>query len=1066
VAEIALDLGIVIQRRRDGLLIGQAMLIDGTMRVADSVTSLKRQVARAAEERLHAELGVRDDPASLQHYQLSEMPTCHWLSVEIPPLGRTPRWSALTITMPYLRWRHAAHHRVLLPSLALELVLEDPARIEPACREQVIEQLVRLGAREDLRRILDLCQSQEIEVARATIAVSTERADPAEARDGHIDQLRRLCRAVVAHAAIGMDAHVRRLAANLGGRAPRSALLVGLPGVGKTALVRELARRAEELGLGGRPLLAATGSSLVAGMTAFGMWQERLVRMRQGAMAARAILHLGRLRELVEVGQSSHNQQGLAEVLRPWIAAGDIQVVCEATPEDLAALEVSHPALIAAFEIIHLRETAPEATSAVLAAWCAAQGAQADPAALDAVVSLHRRFAAYSAAPGRPLDFLRDLARERPQARIARDDVIAAFTRASGIPAVLIDDRVALDPDEAQRWFASRILAQEPAVAHVVDLLLRIKGGLARADRPLASLLLAGPTGVGKTEMAKALAEYLYGDRGRLTRFDMSEFASMRAAISLVGHVGGGMGKLVAAVRREPFSVILLDEIEKAHPAVFDLLLQALGEGRLSDASGHSADLRSSVVIMTSNLGVAEARRQGLGFTAGADASARIADAIAAHFRPEFVNRIDGLLVFDALGGAAAQALAERELGALSAREGLYGGGVSLRWTSEVAARLARLDEQGARGLKRRVDQALVLPLAEVMNRAELRRRDCLEVTVDRERLRVAVVQRKSGAGDDLGPAEAAVELRRRAQRLSQCPTLRALAAELARFENLRRRKRTPRIAQELAKADLARMRAIERAVADAHLCAADAITREADLVQRSLAGASVPAPSAADAALPRAIDRCLLTLWTLEHPGVDPARVLLVFSAREPAELLRLAAAYAAAIARGSEVAHAWLFERDERGDWQRRQIKGGLGKQPPPVQALLALEIGGGNAYLRWSPEAGVQGLEVGTAMADVRITATHLGVEAWTPPEAKRGREAAQAREPCFRQWVASRRAVIEDGKQRLWRCTEAHRVDLIVQAADAHGRRGLDALLGDDADAADAEREDGSQSVAKP
>src|SRR5262249_9301288 len=159
------------------------------------------------------------------------------------------------------------------------------------------------------------------------------------------------------------------------------------------------------------------------------------------------------------------------------------------------------------------------------------------------------------------------------------------------------------DMAEARRWFAGRVIGQPEAVDLIVDLLATVKAGLARPRKPLASLLFIGPTGVGKTEMAKALAEFLFGSRQRLTRFDISEYADPLAVQRLIGGSFAAEGLLTARVREQPFSVVLLDEFEKAHPQLFDLLLQVLGEGRLTDAAGRLADFSNAVVILTSNLG-------------------------------------------------------------------------------------------------------------------------------------------------------------------------------------------------------------------------------------------------------------------------------------------------------------------------------------------------------------------------------------------------------------------------------------------------------------------------------
>ncbi len=232
---------------------------------------------------------------------------------------------------------------------------------------------------------------------------------------------------------------------------------------------------------------------------------------------------------------------------------------------------------------------------------------------------LHRRYATYSAYPGRPLRFLRNLMGDAGAAApVGMSEVAAAFARETGLPDFLIRPEAVLDLDAVREWFRERLIGQDHAIELVLDVLAAVKAELARPGRPLASLLLIGPTGVGKTEMAKCLAELLYGGRQRMIRLDMSEYADPWAVQRLFGGGGreGGAGVLTSQVREQPFSVLLLDELEKAHHSVLDLLLQVLGEGRLTDGMGQVADFTNSVILMTSNLGAESFGRPAAGFHA------------------------------------------------------------------------------------------------------------------------------------------------------------------------------------------------------------------------------------------------------------------------------------------------------------------------------------------------------------------------------------------------------------------------------------------------------------------
>jgi ATP-dependent Clp protease ATP-binding subunit ClpC len=301
---------------------------------------------------------------------------------------------------------------------------------------------------------------------------------------------------------------------------------------------------------------------------------------------------------------------------------------------------------------------------------------------------------------------------------------VEAYASLTGLPTSLLDPTADFDVAEIRDFFEHRIFAQPEAVTAVVDLVTCIRAGLNSPDRPLGSFLFLGPTGVGKTQTALTLSEYLFGSPDRLVRFDMSEYQDAWAAGRLVGRYRGERGELVRRVREQPFLVLLLDEIEKAHANVFDFLLQVLGEGRLTDGLGRTVSLTSAVVIMTSNLGAGGP--PSVGFSARDGAAERDAEvahytgAVEAFFRPEFVGRIDQVIPFRSLGAKTARKLVERALEQAFAREGLTRRNVRARATDAVVEFLigAGLDTRyGARPLRRAVENYITAPLAKFLSR-------------------------------------------------------------------------------------------------------------------------------------------------------------------------------------------------------------------------------------------------------------------------------------------------------------------------------------------------------------
>jgi hypothetical protein len=319
-------------------------------------------------------------------------------------------------------------------------------------------------------------------------------------------------------------------------------------------------------------------------------------------------------------------------------------------------------------------------------------------------------------------------------------------------------------------------------VGTIVDLLLSVKTQLTRTGKPIASLLFAGPTGVGKTEMVKVLAEWLFGRRTKIVRFDMSEFVDLGSVLRLTGDIGRGEGSLISAVRKEPFSVVLFDELEKAHPAFFDLLLQILGEGRLMDGRGSVADFCSTVVIMTSNLGADSFRTSTMGFGDSGNERQRAMEfflsRVRSFFRPELFNRLDGVIAFSPLTEEVIRSIVEKELSKLFDRPGLRARDLALHLDPSVREYLSTIGfsaEYGARQLQRILQDRLVVPLARGLNRHQYDESlsvECLEeggkltVTIKPRRSLPLLEQKAEGMASWSAVAASASALRREVQRV------------------------------------------------------------------------------------------------------------------------------------------------------------------------------------------------------------------------------------------------------------------------------------------------------------
>lgn len=529
--------------------------------------------------------------------------------------------------------------------------------------------------------------------------------------------------------AIGREKEVDELARVLASTDRRPVLLVGPRMAGKTAILHELvwqmcARKRERFG-GGRDVWLLSPMRLISGMSYLGEWENRVLAILEHARQKDRVLYFDDLLGLFTAGISSASDLNVAQVLRPWLEKRRVRVIAEITPAVWRALRERDRAFAELFQVIPVNEP-PEHETLQILINVARQLEEAHRCAfsLDVVpvaYELQRRYGGDAAFPGKAAGFLKRLAVRFGGAGVARPHTLNEFHQQSGLQIALLDNAMILERktimDNLRQW----LTGQDHVLDAFADTLVTLKARLNDPNRPLAVLLLLGPTGVGKTQAARALANFLFGGSDRLLRFDMNEYVDVGSAMRLTGSPREPEGLLTGAVRRQPFGVVLFDEIEKAAPEVFDLLLGVLDEGRLTDALGRVTDFTQAVVLLTSNLGVREARaRLGFGvFEGGAAAEEAIyISAAEKFFRPEFFNRLDRVIPFRSLERAQLEKIARQLIGHLLARDGLQRRDGLLNVTPDAMKRLAELGHHpqlGARALKRVVEREVAHPLAELL---------------------------------------------------------------------------------------------------------------------------------------------------------------------------------------------------------------------------------------------------------------------------------------------------------------------------------------------------------------
>lgn len=515
-------------------------------------------------------------------------------------------------------------------------------------------------------------------------------------------------------------------------------LLIGPPAVGKTAIINECVQRRTARFHHRRDqkpqVWWLSPQRLISGMSYLGQWEQRWLSILRESSKRDHILYFDDLVGLFTAGRTRDSSLSAADVLRSFLAEHPLRLLAEATAEQLAVLRRRDRSLADRFHLIYVPALSAEDALPITleATYDIELRAQRyfHPETVPLIMRHQETFAPDQAFPGKAIEMCKTLTKHSSLV-VNSDSVLNLASAQMGASSGLLINDLG-DLRCIQTSLSRQLIGQPAALEALSRTVIRYSQRLHPPDRPLGVLLMLGPTGVGKTEAAKALTRLLYTEESHLVRIDMNELTTPHAAEQLVGTFDSPDGRLTSAIRRQPNCVILLDEIEKAHPDVFDYLLQVLGEGRLTDARGRVADFRSAVIIMTSNLGASE-QDSNLGFEVSAERRQQIyLKAAQQFFRPEFFNRIDEVVAFRNLDPHDMEKIVAIQLDQVLSRDGIKRRDIFVDVDRTAIKHIIRRgydSKLGARAVRRMLESQVMGPLGDCLSGLHIDRPTLVQIS-------------------------------------------------------------------------------------------------------------------------------------------------------------------------------------------------------------------------------------------------------------------------------------------------------------------------------------------------
>jgi len=541
----------------------------------------------------------------------------------------------------------------------------------------------------------------------------------------------------------GRKKEIERVIRILSRKYKNNPVIVGEPGVGKTAVVEGLAQRIADGDvpefLQGKTIYSLNVNSLVSGTRYRGELEDKIKNLLSEIKGKNIILFIDEMHTIVSAG-SSEGGMNIGNILKPVLVGGELSTIGATTITEYRKFIEKDSALERRFMTVTVDETTPEQAVEILSGlkekFETHHGIKIGDEAIKGAVELSARYISDRFLPDKAIDVLDEACSKKRGSQAGGElnveDIKDVISEMTGIPLQKLSAEETADLIDMEKILSQKVIGQEDAIKAIAKTIRRARSGLKDSSRPVGSFLFLGSTGVGKTETAKALAVFLFGSENALIRLDMSEYMEKISASRLIGAPPGYVGYeeggiLTEAVRRKPYCVILLDEIEKAHPDVFDILLQVLDDGRLTDSKGRTVDFKNSIIIMTSNIGSEEMKtKKKVGFGSVSDDAEEKdvrTEALKKAMRPEFINRIDNIISFNKLNKenifAIANLLVERLKEVLQDERR-----ITLEVSDETIKYLADKSydqEYGARPLRRIIETELEDKLSEEILKHDLK---------------------------------------------------------------------------------------------------------------------------------------------------------------------------------------------------------------------------------------------------------------------------------------------------------------------------------------------------------